>query len=49
MKGSGFNIDSVQLMYYKCHKVNLICGDSYIDYSDWMKKKKKNNKLEKCR
>ena len=31
MKGSDFIFDSVQLMYYKYHKVNLKCGDSYID------------------
>ena len=32
--------NSVQLMYYKCHKVNFRRGDSYIDSPDWMKKKK---------
>ena len=31
MKGSDFIFDSVQLMYYKYHKGNLKCGDSYID------------------
>ena len=29
MRGSGFIFDSVQLMYYKCHKVNFRCGDFY--------------------
>ena len=24
MKGSDFVFDSVQLLYYKCHKINLI-------------------------
>ena len=33
-------------MYYKCHKVNSICGGSYIDSSEWKKKEKEksNNK-----
>ena len=40
MKGSDFIFDSVQLMYYKCHKVSFIRGGSYIDSPDWIKKKK---------
>ena len=40
MKGSVFIFDSVQLMYYKCHKVDFECGGSYIDSPDWIKKKK---------
>ena len=40
MRGSDFIFDSVQLMYYKCHKVNFKCGGSYIDSPDWIKKKK---------
>ena len=40
MRGSDFIFDSVQLMYYKCHKVNLKHGGSYIDFPDWIKKKK---------
>ena len=40
MRGSDFIFDSVQLMYYKCHKVNFRHGDSYIDSPDWIKKKK---------
>ena len=31
MKRSHFIFDSVQLMYYKCHKVNFKRGGSYID------------------
>ena len=27
-------------MYYKCHKVCIIRGGSYIDSADWIKKKK---------
>ena len=38
MKGSDFVFDLVQLMYYKCHKVNFKRGDSYIDSLDWIKK-----------
>ena len=40
MRGSDFIFDSVQLIYFKCHKVNLRRGGSYIDSPDWMKKKK---------
>ena len=40
MKGSDFIFDSVQLMYYKCHKVNFKSGGSYIDSPDWIKKEK---------
>ena len=40
MKRSDFIFDSVQLMYYKCHKVNFKRGGSYIDSPDWIKKKK---------
>ena len=38
MKRSDFIFDSVQLMCYKCHKVNFI--RSCIDSPDWIKKKK---------
>ena len=31
MKGSNFVFDLVQLMYYKCHKVNFKRGGSYLD------------------
>ena len=34
MKGSDFTFDSVQLMYYKCHKVSFILDGSYIDSPD---------------
>ena len=39
MRGSGFVFDYVQLLYYKCHKINLNCRGSYIDSPDWIKKK----------
>ena len=28
-KGSDFVFDYVQLLYYKCHKINLNCSGSY--------------------
>ena len=34
MKGSDFVFDYVQLLYYKCHKINPICGGSYIGSPD---------------
>ena len=34
MKGSEFFFDCVQLLYYKCHKINPNCGGSYIDFPD---------------
>ena len=40
MEGSEVNVDSVQIMYYKCHKVGFRCGGSYIDCPDRIKKKK---------
>ena len=40
MKGSDFIFDSVQLIYYECHKVNFIRSSSYTDSPDWIKKKK---------
>ena len=39
-KGSEFVFDFVHLLYYKCHKINLSCGGSYIDSPDWIKNKK---------
>ena len=40
MKSSEFVFDYVHLLYYKCHKIDLNHGGSYIDSRDWMKKKK---------
>ena len=40
IRESDFIFDSVQLMYYKCHKVNFRRVGSYIDFPDWIKKKK---------
>ena len=40
MRGSEFAFDYVQLLYYKCHKINLNRGGSYINSPDWIKNKK---------
>ena len=52
MEGNGFIFDSVQLIYYKCHKVNFRYGGLYIDSPDQIKmeKAKTNTKNEddKC-
>ena len=47
MRGSDFIFDSVQMMYYKCCKVNFRRGSSYIYYPHWMKKKNSSNKSKK--
>ena len=43
MIGSEFVFDYVQLLYYKCHKMNLTGSGSYMDSPDWIKNKKSNN------
>ena len=40
MQGSEFVFDYVQLLYYKCHKINPNRGGSYINSPDWIKNKK---------
>ena len=40
MKGSEFVFDYVQLLYYKCRKINLNLDGSYKDSADWIKNKK---------
>ena len=40
MKGSEFVFNYVNLLYYKCHKINPNCGGSYIVSPDWIKNKK---------
>ena len=40
MRGSEFVFDSIDLLYYKLHKISLNRGESYIDSPDWMKNKK---------
>ena len=41
MKGSEFVFGYVHLLYYKCRKIKLNCGGSYIDSPDCIKKQKK--------
>ena len=53
MKGSEFVFDYIHLMYYKCHKINLNSGGSYIVSPDWIKYQKAainpiNKKDNKC-
>ena len=54
MKGSVFVFDYIQLLYYKCRKINPNGGGSYINSPDWMIKNKKvainpiNKKDNKC-
>ena len=53
MKGNEFVFDYVQLLYYKCHKLNPNCCGLYIDCHDWIKNKKAainpiNKKDNKC-
>ena len=53
MKGSEFIFNCVQLLYYKCYKINPNCDGSYIDSPDWINTKKAiinpiNKKDNKC-
>ena len=52
-KGCEFVFDYVQLLYYKCRKINVNHGESYIGSPDSMKNKKvainlTNKKNDKC-
>ena len=38
IKGSDFVFDYVQLLSYKCHKINPNHSGLYIDSPDWIKK-----------
>ena len=38
IKGSQLVFQNVNLLHYKCHKINLNCGGSHIDSSGWIKK-----------
>ena len=49
MRGSDFIFDSVQLMYYKCHKVNYKRVGSYIDSPNRIKNKKKQQQIQKMK
>ena len=53
MKHSEFVFNYGHSLYYKCHKTNPICVGLYINYPDWIKKKKPttnciNKKDKKC-
>ena len=39
MKCDELFFDYAHFLYYKCHKINLNCGGSYIDSADWIKNK----------
>ena len=41
IKGSELVFDSVDILFYKCHKISLVRDGSYIDSSKWLKNKKK--------
>ena len=52
-EGSKFVFDYVNLLCYKCHKINPNRGGSFIDSPDWIKSKKVainsiNRKDNKC-
>lgn len=42
MKGREFVYDN--LLHYKCHKISLNCGGSYIGSPKWLTNKKSNKK-----
>ena len=46
MKGSEFDFDGVNFLYYDFNKISLNRGGSYIDPPKWIKKKI-NNKCKK--
>ena len=49
MRGSEFVFNYAQLLYYKCHKINLNRSGSYIDSPNWIKNKKNNNNSYQCK
>ena len=49
IRGSEFVFDFVKLLYYKCHKINLSLGGSYINSPDWIKNKSSNKSYQKKR
>ena len=44
IRWSDFIFDSVQLLHYKCQKINFKRGESYIDFPDWIKNNNKSKK-----
>ena len=47
MTGIDFIFDSVQLLYFKCHKIICKRSGSYIDSSHWIKEKKATRNAQK--
>ena len=47
MKGSDFEFDGVNFLYYDFNKISINRGGSYIDSPQWLKNKKINNKSYK--
>ena len=46
MRGSTYILDSIQCLYYKCHKKHFSCS-GYIDFPDYIKKKSTTNSKHK--
>ena len=44
MKQTDFHFDLVQLLYYKCQKINFKRGRPSVESPDWNKKQQTNNK-----
>ena len=40
MKGSDYEFDGVNFLYYDCNKISINRGGSYIDSPQWLKNKK---------
>ena len=40
MRGSEFVNDSIDLLYYKLHRISLNRGEPYIDSPEWLKNKR---------
>ena len=40
MRGSNLIFDYVNILYYKCHRIDFKHGGLYIDSLDWTKKNK---------
>ena len=40
MKGNNFLLDGVKRLHYKCQKISLKRGESYIDSPQWLKIKR---------
>ena len=44
MRGSDFEFDGVNVLYYGFNKTSIYRGGSYIDSPEWLKDKKINHK-----